>query len=350
MTHHFIQRLLAVTTLSVAGLLTACGGSSTVSPLEPTKVIAFGDGFNAVDAATGYGVNTVLADKTTDNPDDTIAGRLAYAKYGIKLTSGKGISYANGLARIQTATTPAGGVSLEKQVDDFLTANPKVGEKDLIIITAGALDIFDAFYAKTDLSAPVASLLAVIKRLTDAGAQYVLVVYPPNMGRTPWAYGLSDAERASIQALTYDTGTDCASFSCRATVGLNKQYPATAAHQPVLIADLVGYSNLVTGTTGTNSVNGRKGTGDSNTFVSYGVTNPDVPACLNVDVTAAPAATLANCNITNGVASGTNNGWSGVAWDYKYSVFADNIYFAPYVNRAFGDYIYNVTMFRAGWR
>ena len=360
-----LQRLLCIATLTLASLLSACGGSSsTVNPLVPARVIAFGDGFNAVNA-TGYGVNTVQAVVGTDLPDDTIAGRLAYNKYGITLTgvSGtgvldatkKGFSYAQGAARIRDAETLIGD-SIEKQIGNFLTANT-VGEKDLFIISAGSLDIYHAFTNSTALTNPVDALVAAIKRLTAAGAKYVLIVYPPNMARTPWAIRKTTAERNAVQDLSYDTGTTCTSFSCRTTIALNIEYPATSSHQPILVADLMGYSNLVTGTGGTSTVTFKgvstttTGTGSLNTFPTYGVGNPDLPACYTVATP--PAATL-TCDTTlantaNGVNTGTN-GWNSVAWDYKNSVFADNFYFTPYANRLYADYIYNVTMYRAGWR
>lgn len=366
--NHF-QRLLCSALLAVSALLTACGGSSsTVNPLSPDRVIAFGDGFNAVNAA-GYGVNTVQAVVSTDAPDDTIAGRLAHNKYGITLTnvSGaglldatkKGFSYAHGAARIQDAATKAVAPAVdgvEQQIANFLTVN-KPGEKDLFIISAGSLDIYDASINNTTLTAPVSALISAIKRLTDAGAKYVLVVYPPNMARTPWAVRKSTAERQAVQDLSYDTGTSCTSFSCRTTIALNLEYPATSSHQTILLADLMGYSNLVTGTGGTSTVTFKgasittTGTGTLNTFPSYGVTNPDLPACFNV--TTPPTSPLV-CDTTvsnaaGGVNSGTN-GWNSAVWDYKTSVFADNFYFTPYANRLYADYIYNVTMYRAGWR
>ena len=371
MTQNHFHRLLCIAFLALTSLLTACGGaSSTVNPLRPDRVIAFGDGFNAVNA-TGYGVNTVQAVVGTDLPDDTIAGRLAYNKYGITLTnvSGaglldatkKGFSYAHGLARIQDAATPSGD-SVEKQIGNFLTAN-KPGEKDLFIISAGGLDIYDAFNNSTTLASPVSALLAAIKRLTDAGAKYVLIVYPPNMARTPWAIRKTADQRSAVQALSYDTGTSCTSFSCRTTIALNLEYPATSSHQSILLADLMGYSNLITGTAGTSTVTYKTisettaGTGTQNTFLSYAVTNPDLPACFNVITNQAmftpPAATLACdttiANAAGGVNTGTN-GWNSAAWDHKNSVFADNFYFAPYANRLYADYIFNVTMYRAGWR
>ena len=373
MTQNHFHRLLCGALLTITALLTACGGAgSTVDPLRPDRVIAFGDGFNAVDAA-GYGVTTVRGVAGTDLPDDTIAGRLAYSRYGITLAnvSGtglldatkKGFSYAHGLARIQDTATPGGVDSVEKQIGNFLTAN-KPGEKDLFIITAGGLDIYDASRNNTSLASPVTSLVAAIKRLTDAGAKYVLIVYPPNMARTPWGVRKASAARQAVQDLSYDTGTTCTSFSCRTTIALNLQYPATSSHQPILLADLMGYSNLITGTAGTSTVTYRTisetttGTGTLNTFTSYGVANPDLPACFNVVTNQAapftpPAATL-TCDYrisdnNNGVNTGAN-GWNGGAWNYTNSVFADNFYFTPFANRLYADYIFNVTMFRAGWR
>jgi hypothetical protein len=125
----------------------------------------------------------------------------------------------------------------------------------------------------------------------------------------------------------------------------------------------MGYSNLITGTAGTSTVTYKTisettaGTGTQNTFLSYAVTNPDLPACFNVITNQAtftpPAATLACdttiANAAGGVNTGTN-GWNSAAWDHKNSVFADNFYFAPYANRLYADYIFNVTMYRAGWR
>ena len=374
MTQNHFQRLLCIASLALTALLSACGGSSsTVDPLRPERVIAFGDGFNAVDAA-GYGVNTVQAVVGTDLPDNTIAGRLAYNRYGITLTnvSGdgalaaakKGFSYAQGSARIQDAATPSGD-SLERQIANYLTNN-KPGGKDLFIITAGGLDIYDAFTNKTALTAPVEAFVTAIKRLTDAGAKYILIVYPPNMARTPWAIRKVTTDRSAIQSLSYDTDTTCVSFSCRTTTALNQQYPATTLRQPILVVDLMGSSNLITGTLGSSTVKFKDvsttttGTGtQSNTYTHYGVTNPDLPACFSyVEPNPSTPLTLppltcstdaATVNLAGGVNTGIN-GWNGNGWDHRTSVFADNFYFTPYANRLYADYIFSVTMYRAGWR
>ena len=132
--------------------------------------------------------------------------------------------------------------------------------------------------AKTATAAT--NLTSQIQRLTNAGAKYVLVVLPINMARTPWGLSGVDATSSVIQALSYDTGTQCLSFSCQLSTKLNSAYPATSSHQPILLADLMSYSNLFTGTTST---------GSSNTYLNYGVTNPN---SVTVNVTGSNTTTV----------------------------------------------------------
>ena len=336
-----------------ACVLVGCGGaSSTVNPLTPTRIIAFGDGHSAVDTS-GYGTFTVR----TSDTDNTVAGRIA-AKYSTTkltpVTSAASIaatgnfSYADGTAR---------AAGLVTQVGYFFSGGNTPGANDLFIITVGALDIYDAYASSASLTSATDKIVASVRRLTDAGAKYVLVVYPINMARTPWGNG-----SATIQALSYDTGTSCLSFSCKLTTSLNTNYPATSSHNPVLIADLMGYSNLFTGTapsTGFNSVvTTIPGSGSSNTFANnYGVTNPSFPSCFTGSVTTGdvPPTSAISCsptitNLLNGVKTGTNNGWTSAAWDYTTSVFADNFNLTPLGNRLLADYIYNYNFYRAGWR
>ena len=346
--------LMRIAALMSACALVGCGGaSSTVNPLTPTRIIAFGDGHSAVDTS-GYGTFTVR----TSDTDNTVAGRIA-AKYStaplvpktgaVALASTGNFSFASGTARTADTAT---------QIDNFVKGGNTIGSSDLFIITAGALDIYDVStgVAGASITAATTSLVNAVKQLTNAGAQYVLIVYPINMARTPWGNG-----SASIQALSYDTGTSCLSFSCKLTTSLNTNYPATSSHNPVLIADLMGYSNLFTGTapvTGFNSiVTTIPGSGSLNTFASYGVSNPSLPSCYwSVFATnPTPSASAVSCdptitNLANGVKTGIDNGWTTAAWDYTTSVFADSFNLTPLGNRLLADYIYNYNFYRAGWR
>jgi phospholipase/lecithinase/hemolysin len=309
--------LMRAVALLAACALVGCGGaSSTVDPLVPTRVIAFGDAYSAVDATTGAGTFTVQTGET----DNTVAGRIA-AKYGFVLngtTTSGGFSYANG-------TLNSGKVSdVGIQINTYLgNVGNSIGAKDLIIITVGSQDIYYAAPGNStgNLATAATNLTSYIQRLTNAGAKYVLVVLPINMARSPWGLSGVNATSATIQALSYDTGTQCLSFSCQLSTKLNAAYPATSSHQPILLTDLMSYSNLFTGTIAT---------GTTDTYVSYGVTNPNTAAC--------------NAGGTSGCATGAVNA------NYASYVFADTLNLTPFANRLLADYIYNYNFYRAGWR
>ncbi len=309
--------LTRIAVLMVACVLAGCGGaSSTVDPLVPTRVIAFGDAYSAVDPTTGAGTFTVQ----TGDADNTVAGRIA-AKYGIVLkgtTTSGGYSYAVG-------TLGSGKVSnVVTKINTYLAdVGNSIGAKDLIIITVGGQDIYAAAATNntSDISTAATNLTSAIQRLTSAGAKYILVVLPINMARTPWGLSGVDATSATIQSLSYDTGTQCLSFSCQLSTKLNSAYPATSSHQPILLADLMSYSNLFTGTTST---------GSTNTYLNYGVTNPNTAAC--------------NAGSTSGCTTGAVNA------NYATYVFADTLNLTPFANRLLADYIYNYNFYRAGWR
>jgi hypothetical protein len=325
--------LMRIATLMAACVLVGCGGaSSTVNPLTPTRIIAFGDSFSTVNTS-GYATYSV----NTSETNATVASRIA-TTYGFTmkdytassssvLASGTAYSYAAGDATSSTTAT---------QIATYL-ANNTPGSSDLFIITAGTQDIIAASsgYNVTNtaaIAAAATALTAAIQTLTNKGAQYVLVMQPINVARTPWA--VTNSYTTAAQAYSYDTGTDCVSFSCLLSTKLNTAYPATSSHQPILLADLMSYFNLITGTTST---------GSANTYTSYGVTNPDTAVCT----TDPPGCTLSPSTLTTGTKSYTG---SSVSWDYTASVFASSKYTTPFANRLLGDYIYNYNFYRAGWR
>ena len=312
----FSTLMRIATLISVSALAGCGGGASTVNPLSPSRVIAIGDAYNAVDA-TGSGTFTVRNGAT----DNTVAGRIA-AKYGITLNgatgapldSTGGFSYASG--------TNGKAVDVQNQVGLFLAdVSNSVGPKDLIIISVGSQDI--VAQAPTNNTAALAAAANTVKNavqsLTNAGAKYVLIVLPINMARTPWGLGGAGGlvTTDSIRALSYDTGTQCLSFSCQLATKLNAAYPATTNHQPILLADLMSYANLFTGTT-------------PDTYLTYGVTNPNTAAC-NAGGTSGCATNVVNAN-------------------YATYIFADTLNLTPFGNALLADQIYNVNFYRAAWR
>ena len=325
-----------------ACVLVGCGGaSSTVNPLTPTRIIAFGDAFSTVDD-DGYATYSV----NTSSTDATVASRIATI-YGLTLkyrtstsaviSSGTAYSYAAGTATASDTYT---------QIKDYYLAAGNVpGSNDLFIITAGTQDIATAALTNDTTAIAIAAtkLTAAVQLLTNAGAKYVLVMQPINVARTPPFLALNGVRTAGTyasynsyaQALSYDSGTACQSFSCLLSTKLNTAFPATSSHQPVLLVDLMSYFNLITGTTNT---------GSANTFSSYGVTNPDLIVCHASYLV--PSCT----NSSSSLATTSTNQYTGTAWTYATSVFASEYYTTPYVNQLMGSYIYNYNFYRAGWR
>jgi hypothetical protein len=276
----------------------------------------------------------------------TVASRLAaiygltmsiceYATVDCVVSSGTAISYAEG------ATTTTARVTVPAQIKEYLENNTP-GASDLFIITAGTNDIASAALTNdtSTIALAATNLTTAIQTLTTAGAQYVLVMQPLNVARTPpflasngvRSAGANASYNSYAQALSYDTGTACQSFSCLLSTKLNAAYPATSSHQPILLADLMSYFNLITGTTNT---------GSANTFSSYGVTNPDLNVCDSITVPAASICSLATTS---------TNQYTSTSWDYTSSVFAYNYYLTPFAHRLLADYIYNYNFYRAGWR
>jgi len=336
--------LTRIAALMVACVLAGCGGaSSTVNPLTPTRIIAFGDAFSTVDSS-GYATYSV----NTSETNATVASRIA-SIYGFTLkavasssaviASGTAYSYAAGTATSSATAT---------QISNYL-ANNTPGSKDLFIITAGTQDIVSAAPTNntTAIATAATALTSAVQSLTNAGAQYVVVMQPINVARTPPFLALNGVRPAGTnasynayaQALSYDSGTACQSYSCLLSTKLNAAYPATSSHQPILLVDLMSYFNLITGTTNT---------GSANTFSSYAVTNPDLVVCTTASWNGYPT-TAPTCT-TSTLATTSTNQYTGTSWDYTTSVFAYDYFTTPYANRLMGDYIYNYNFYRAGWR
>lgn len=368
MTSSFLLRLLAGLGAALTLWLAGCGSGSTYEPFNPFakpvaqgggRIVVFGDGYSAVTntGETLAGVRNASAVET----NSTVSSRLA-SYYGAALApistgalpAGNAFSYATGDARVNDTVT---------QINTFLASN-SVRSDDLFVITVGALDIYDAANAgNTTMSSTVTDALAnAIKQLTDAGAKHVLYMMPINMARTPWGLNptvvggngstsgnSSLASTAQIQNLSYDSSTGCNSFQCKLTLKLSSYYPATSSGNPVLVADIQSYFNLLSGTTTT---------GSANTFSSYGIYNPDLPVCTIIN--SSPNPTSSNNSTTvilppQGCASsatntGTDSAYTTTAYDWTTSLFADNLFLTPVGNRLLADYIYGTLMYRAGWR
>ena len=175
----FSQSLKALCAITALAVLSACGGaSSTVNPVAPKRIVAFGDGLSDVGTASVTGLggrftingsDTVAAATTTLATTTTVSEVLA-GIYGLwsttmppvartvgdatPLPTAGLVSYAKGNAMIRKAdaATVSGSLggnepTLITQVQDYLVrVNNKVAANDLIVITAGTRDMFSIAY------------------------------------------------------------------------------------------------------------------------------------------------------------------------------------------------------------
>ncbi len=329
----FSRTLKALCVVMAAALLSACGGaSSTVDPFIATRVIAFGDGFNQVDAY-GSGVSTVRTSDLavpTYVTDDTIVGRIA-TRYGIVVKGVAGVA-AGGPSLAATggfsyATANARVADVDAQITAFLNAAGTVSKKDLIVIAVGNWDIYDATLSgATSMDTVTTALVASIQRLTNAGAERIVVMPPINMARTPWATAYvtanSGTTRSMIQNLSNSTDT---SFNFTLLSKLTTAYRQDA--KPVVFLDRTTDFNSFAGSVDAS------GNAIQN-YSGIGFTNLSTAVCNS-------PTNYAGCDL-NGLVAGVGS------TAYQTLVFADNINLTPVVNRYFGDRML-ASMVSMGW-
>lgn len=317
------RTLKALCTVAVAALLSACGASSTVSPFAATRVIAFGDGFNFVDGS-GAGLSTVRTGET----DITIAGRIA-TRYGIvvkdivsnPLAATGGFSYATADARV---------VDVNAQITAFLSsAGGVVAKQDLIVIAVGNWDIYDAVRSSANsMDANTTALVAAIQRLTNAGAEHVVVMPPINMSRTPWATTYVTANPAVTRMMIQNLSNSAtSSFNFSLLYKLNTTY--TQDRKPVAFLDRTTEFNSFAG-----SVTAEGGAVGNYSGIGFSALGLYTPACTVV----APAAGCALAGLAGGASS----------IDYQTDVFADEINLTPLTNRYLADRMIAV-LISFGW-
>lgn len=208
---HFKNIQRAAILVSALGLLLACG-----SGIKPTTtVIAFGD--SLMDGGTyknGFvpdgkgGVTTIAVlggGKFTTNGSNAktwaelvAEGLSTSASFGP--AAGEGFSqglkpnagmynYAQGGSKVTitnaNAATGASEISVKTQIDRHLAAKPIFAATDLVLLLAGANDIFQSNGDATKVIAAAKDVAAQAMRLQTAGAQRILIGNLPDIGRTP---------------------------------------------------------------------------------------------------------------------------------------------------------------------
>lgn len=271
-----------------AALLAACGSSSIVSALKPSRFFAVGDGFSDL-GQTGPRF-------TVNDGSVNIWTQQLVSHFGQTLTTAAsgGLSYAQGGARI-TATGSA--PSIESQVGALLAAHT-LGPNDVVLVNGGLSEIVAqvtalGISAQTTAAVRAAgvALGAQVRRLVNAGAKYVLVAGVYNLGLSPWAVGLDKVGPITDLSNQFNEGF------LVSVVDLGGQ---------VLFVDAALYFNLAHASP-----------------AAYNLVNVKDKACTTPDAS--------TCNPTTIVA--------GI--DYARALFADSVHLAPEAHRQFGTEAYN---------
>jgi phospholipase/lecithinase/hemolysin len=217
--------------VATLGFLFACGGSN--NKLAATSaVIAFGDSLtdggaykNGVVPNGAGGFTTIGAlgggKFTTNGPNAktwaelVAAGLETSASFGP--AAGEGFSqglkpnvgmynYAQGGSKVTVtnanAATSASETSVTTQIDRHLKAKAVFGSNELVILLAGANDIFQAGGDPVKVITAAKELAAQAVRLQNAGAQRLLIGNIPDIGRAPLGAIVGPAQAAGLTQLT----------------------------------------------------------------------------------------------------------------------------------------------------
>ena len=229
------SRALRLAFYSVSSLLLCGGGPSAFAQqAAPTfsQIIVFGDSFSdtgnvrdRTNSASGgmvdypshtfnYSDGRFTNDSATDPSSTTYVGlwheQLARTFLNAPVASyslGGGTDYAfggattkNGTTDVAVVSTPFGDLTITidnmgKQMDDYLAAHA-VDPNALYVVWGGVNDLFHDDSA-TSVTATAARATALVSRLANAGAQYIMVPNMPPLGDAP----TFSSDPARIQSL-----------------------------------------------------------------------------------------------------------------------------------------------------
>lgn len=306
----WLRRALMVAACASAALLAACGSSTTESALSPARFVAFGDGFGDV----GQGGKSY----TVNDGSTNVWTRQLAARYSLTLTpvSVGGTSYARGNARVALKPDAAGStatLTLSEQIDSFLASNT-VSARDVFIVNAGTADIVAQMAAVTAGAQTPAQMTANVKlagtamgaqvrRLVTAGAKYVMIVGPYNLGRSPWANAIAQTTALEDASSRFNESLLVAVVD----LGAN-----------VLYVDAALQFNLMTALP-----------------ANYDFKDASTVACTSTD--AGPGIGIGTGQVNSALCTAATIG-TGLA--YNSYIFADKIYPTPAAHVRLGDYAY----------
>lgn len=151
----FSRTLKTLCTVVVAGLLSACGSSSTVDAFKPTRVIGLGDAYNDTS-------NAQYTVRGTTQTITTVAAQMA-ALYGAPTV----VSYAHS---DYAGTTSASGV--HNLLDQVAGLGSLSNTADLVVITAGTVEFKAGVAGATFLG----NLKSALDTLKAKGAKHIVIM------------------------------------------------------------------------------------------------------------------------------------------------------------------------------
>ena len=318
MSRNWLRRGVLMAACAASLLLAACGSGTTESQLVPARVIAFGDGYADLgQAGNRYTVNDGLINVWTEHVAFAFALPLVAASKG-------GTSYAVGHARVVAKPDDVGNnatPSVKEQIDTFLATNT-IGPNDLFIVNAGTSDLIVEGARVASGSETTDQMVAnarqagrdlggQLRRLVNAGAKFVVVAGPINLGRSPWA--IATGLKTQLETASGRFNDDM--LISIVDLGANVLYVDAALQYNLMTAQPASYEFSDVVTPVCTSV-------DSGPGIGIGAGELNASLCT-------PSTVLA-----------------GVA-DYNVYLFADKVYPTPRGHAKFGEYAYQ--RIRARW-
>jgi outer membrane lipase/esterase len=311
MSFNWKRRVLLALASASALLVAACGSGTIESQLQPSRIVAFGDGMADLGQVGGrrYTVNDNTVNVWTQDMASRFGMPLAAAAAG-------GTSFATGNARVIAKPDAAGSAAtptVAEQINGFL-AGGGIGPNDLMVVSGGTADIVAEMARVTagaqtgeQMIANVAQagrdLAAQVRRLVQAGGAHVVVSGPYNLGRSPWATAIGQV--GLLQ---------------QASTKFNEELLVALVDQGanVLYVDAALFFNLM----------------EANP-AGYDLANVTQGVCTSVDP--GPGIGIGIGQVNSALCDTTTLG----STEYNRFMFADPIYPAPQSHRRFGQYAYD---------
>jgi outer membrane lipase/esterase len=311
MSCHWMRRAVLALAPALALLLAACGSGTIEAQLKPTRMVVFGDALSDTgQTGTRYTVNDASINVWTQEVAATFGLTLSNAAAG-------GTAYATGNARINAKPDAAGNSAtptVKEQIDAFLAGGGVFGPTDLIIVSGGTSDLI-AEMAKVTSGAQTQDqmlanvkqegrdLAAQVRRVVAAGGTHVVAVGVYQLGRSPWAIQIGQAD-----------------FLNNASIAFNDSLLVSMVDlgSSVLFVDVALLVNLMTASGS-----------------SFNINNVVDPVCTSIDPGPGIGTGPGQLNSALCTAATITPGA-----DFNQFLFADRVYLTPTAQRQFGDFAF----------